>query len=73
MSKVRTINIEPYDADIRRYEGGFVWTFIDHNKKINIKCDRWWISYLARDLRKVLKEEENELERLKELAGFIDE
>lgn len=71
------INIEPFHAEIRRFEGGFEWVFEAdikgdnaRRKKIKIKCDRWWLSYLANDLKKVLDEEQVELERLKQLCGF---
>ena len=71
------INVRPFDSSIRRYEGGFVWTFTSsiagdcsRHKIINIRCDRWWLAYLAGDLREVIKEEKKELSRIIELTGF---
>ena len=68
--KQRTINVHPYDTGICRHEGGFVWTFSEENKKINLHFERWWLSALSDDIRKVLQEETSELERLKNLCGF---
>lgn len=75
-----TINIKPFHAEIRRYEGGFIWTFkslmntADSRRKIiNVRFDRWWIGHLANDLKKVLDEEMIELNRLTEIAGFKNE
>lgn len=70
-------NINPYHADVRHYEGGFTWSFYDRTKggreKIyQIKFERWWLTYLTRDLRKVIQAEINELKRLRELSGFKD-
>ncbi len=72
------INVEPSNASIRRYKGGFEWTFSVtmkdqgfRRKRINMKFERWWLTYLAKDLRKVLEEEWEEIERLQTLTGFI--
>ena len=69
------INIVPFNTEIQTYEGGFTWTFWHDmpngkTKKVKLKFDRWWMSYLARDLQKVLKNEYAELARLHELSGF---
>jgi len=67
------INIEPYHSEIRRYENGFTWTFMGSSPKgnvtktINIKCERWWLTYLFKDLEKVLLEEESEINRIRDL------
>lgn len=74
-----TINVKPFGAEIRRYEGGFIWTFRSimgdsgRRKIINVRFDRWWISHLAKDLKNVLNEEKIELKRLIELSGFKDD
>jgi len=78
MKKDVVINVEPQITRIRRFEGGFTWTFNSQMKNssrrkiINITFDRWWLSYLSRDLKKVLQEEITELNRLRELMGFKD-
>ena len=70
----------PFHAEIRRYEGGFEWTFycdingaFGRRKIFKLKFDRWWLIYLAKDIKKVLDEEQKELDRLNELAGFKDD
>lgn len=74
------INIKPFHAQSRVYEKGFTLTFHadigdDYSRKkiINIKLDRWWVIYLARELKKVLAWEEKELQRITDLTGFKDE
>lgn len=71
------INGRPFNSRIRRHEGGFEWSFWIHNKLtgnrmkiINLRFDRWWLVYLAKDIKKVLDEEQTEMERLKDLSGF---
>jgi hypothetical protein len=76
------INAKPYDVEIRRFEGGFEWTFrcpiknrdgtesYGRSKLIRLTFDRWWLSYLANNLKSVIDEEQEELDRLKELSGF---
>ena len=72
-TKLKRIHVRPYHAEIRRYEGGFDWTFHDGNKRFVVHFPRWWLVYLASDLRKVLQEEEAEVKRLWSLTGFKDE
>ena len=77
----KKIHEEPFNTEIRRFEGGFEWVFYapyndgrrDQVKEYHFKFDRWWLSYLARDLRSVLHEEMAELERLKSLCGWEDD
>lgn len=73
------INIKPFHAEIRTHEKGFVWSFhapingqYGRKKIINIHCERWWIAYLAKDLKEVIESEKTELNRLIELVGFKD-
>ena len=68
-------NYEPCHSEIRRYEGGFDWVFHDYTKDgrpklVKMKFPRWWLTYLARDLRKVLNEEAAEVDRLFNLTGW---
>ena len=69
------INIEPHYSKIERYEGGFQWRFYTYMKNeqnrrkiIKIKFERWWLSHLAADLKRILLEEDDELKRLWELS-----
>ena len=70
---MKKINLDPNHCSIRRYEGGFTWTFYgtpvngSNKHEINIKFERWWLVYLAEDLKEVLKEEEEEIKRLRSL------
>lgn len=69
------INIKPHHAEIRRYEGGFEWEFYDKTgdgrpKRVKMKFPRWWLTYLARNLREVLDEEAREVDRLYEITGW---
>ena len=71
------INIKPYHAEVRTHEKGFVWSFhapinnkYDRKKIINIHFELWWLNYLAKDLKKVIKSEQEELNRLIDLVGF---
>ena len=34
--------------------------------------DRWWLTFLAKDLNKVLREEISEIDRIKSLMRFDD-
>lgn len=75
--KDTVINLEPFHTVIRRYEGGFEWQFWDNigddysrKKIVKLKFERWWLSYLARDIAKVLAEEESELKRLRDLCAI---
>ena len=71
------INIAPFDCSIRRYEGGFEWTFkapikndYNRHKIIVMKFERWWLATLVKDLKIVFREEIAELNRLADLMGF---
>jgi len=71
------INIKPFSTEIRRYEGGFDWSFYapiagNHRRRkiVTMKFERWWLVYLSQDLKKMLDEEKAELARLVELTGF---
>lgn len=74
------INIKPYHAKVRTFEKGFVWSFyapingkFDRKKIINIHFERWWLAYLAKDLKEVIESEKTELNRLINIVGFKDE
>lgn len=77
MSKNKRIHEEPFHTEIRRYEGGFEWTFFasfgdgrGRQKEYHFKFPRWFLVYLSRDLREVLKDEQAELERLKQTSAI---
>jgi hypothetical protein len=73
------INLKPFMTEIRHFEGGFEWTFYAtmagngcRRKRVRIRFERWWLTYLAKDLKKVLQAEIDELQRLQDLMGFKD-
>ena len=78
MSKNIVMNIEPFDIESRAYENGFTLTFRAPIKKgdysahkiINIKMDRWWLSYVSREVKDCLEWHKAEIKRLEELCGF---
>ena len=75
LDKCKRSHIEPCHTEIFRHEGGFEWRFYGYNKAGNpicfvMKFERWWLSYLAKDLKKVLAAEWEELKHLTELVGF---
>jgi hypothetical protein len=63
--KRKTINIKPFDGKIKIENDGFVLTFIDHSKEINIKFEDWWITYIARKLNFVIAD------RQKKIDGYL--
>ena len=74
--KERTRNFKPYNCEMRGFDGGFEWTFMalsdDRKTEYNIKLhfDRWWLIYLARDLRKALEREEDIVAELRSLMAI---
>jgi len=74
---MRTVNLKPFHAEIKRYEGGFSWSFLHETStgqrvRYVLKFDRWWFAYLSEDLRSALLEEVRDLDRLVSLCGFSD-
>lgn len=73
-SKAKRHLLTPCHSEIRRYEGGFEWIFYgfrgEKEHAFVLRFERWWLSYLSRDIRKILKEEWEEMKRLADLCGF---
>lgn len=62
----KTINIAPWDCRaVNISDGKFTLIFDDHNKKIKINLENWWIRYIAEELHKVIKENQEKLDDLK--------
>ena len=66
MSKKKTINSEPYNLKSNINEGIITLTFYDMKKTVNVKLSRWWIAYIARELHKIIKSEQDTIDQLRE-------
>lgn len=74
------INVKPFAVKSRTFEKGFELSFYspikgagNRRKIINVKFDRWWVIYLAKELKKIIESEKKELERIIDLTGFREE
>lgn len=63
--KRKTINVEPYHLESEIRDGKITMSFYTNNKKVNIKVSRWWISFIAKDLHKIIAEEQAAIDQFK--------
>lgn len=66
----KTINLRPYHCEIKPNNHGFTlewWCGTEGGKRVKVvlKCEFWWISYLARDLWKAIAYRQNEVNAAK--------
>lgn len=55
----KTINITPYHCEVKPHSSGFVLEWFGRTEggkeiKVKLKCEFWWIRFLAVDLWKVI-------------------
>lgn len=61
----KTINAEPHHVEVQMpADGRFVLTVHSEKHKIHLHFDRWWISFIAMELWKVIKSEREKLDRV---------
>jgi hypothetical protein len=62
MKKQKTINIKKiYNLETSFTTRGFVLQFHNESYKVRLHFDLWWITYIARDLWKIINRKKTEL------------
>jgi hypothetical protein len=72
MNKRKTINIEPYNLDLKKSwdDGKFTFEFASEKHLIKIHLENWWVDVIARSLLEVINQQQEKLNhQRKVLAG----
>ena len=64
--KRKTINIDPFSVEIKNQEGKIEMSFYGKKNLVKFHMPRWWISYIAKQLHAVVKDERQKLDAIDE-------
>ena len=69
MGKIRTIHLSDVgDLETKNFDAEMQLDFYDHKKKLHvvIHLPQWWIKHIAQHLWAVIKDEQQELDKIKD-------